>query len=411
MNSCFYVNVLPLTGYFEDGIPLWEKKFCSLIGSVPWQKVVHAKKFMYSNNVLNWDDSAGKEAFHNAKNRFWAEINGFPFDISLPDPDIYIDEINWDPDIDPELIKDLESVYFAPDDGENNGKFGRGNKKSRNLTTVASESCNGNSEIIDNPWERNNYMQGRDTLKDKAQEGNQWGNSNNNSKNTYQDGNPWERSFTQGDEAVKAEVHGWNHWENNNNNSLNLNHDNNPWDHSFNQCNEAAKSNKWGNCGNKSWGWDQGVNHVNQFSNWDNSASSWERSCQGVYPVTDNKVWGDIGNNSGCWNQQKSWKLNSGDNPPEHYFVQNGRPPKDRGWGDCGGNAWGWKQRDNYRSAPKHSEFGRSGRGWGAQNEGCRKREVSHLTSYKSYGYQQDYKQTGQCWRSRNANKRVQFCT
>ncbi|KAJ0039135.1 hypothetical protein Pint_23853 [Pistacia integerrima] len=359
------------SGYFEDGIPLWEKKFCSLIGSVPWQKVVHAKKFMYSNNVLNWDDSAGKEAFHNAKNRFWAEINGFPCDISLPDPDIYVDEINWDPDIDPELIKDLESVYFAPNDGENNGKFGHRNKKSRNLTAVASKSCNGNSEIIDNPWESDNNMQGRDTLKDEAQ-----------------DREP-------GDEAVNAEVHGWNQWENNNNNSLNLNHDNNPWDHSFNQCNGALKSNAWGSCGNKSRGWDQGVNHVKQFSNWDNSASSWEHSCQGVYPVTDNKVWDDIGNNSGCWNQHKSWKLNSGDNPLEHCFIQNGGPPKDRGRGDGGGNAWGWKQQDNYRSAPKHSEFGRSGGGWGVQNKGCRKREGSHLTSYKSYGYQQGYKQTG----------------
>ncbi|KAJ0095688.1 hypothetical protein Patl1_17067 [Pistacia atlantica] len=315
------------SGYFEDGIPLWEKKFCSLIGSVPWQKVVHAKKFMYSNNVLNWDDIAGKEAFHNAKNRFWAEINGFPCDISLPDPDIYIDEINWDPDIDPELIKDLESVYFAPNDGENNGKS-------------------------------DNNMQGRDTLKDEAQDGNQWDNSNNNSKNIYQDGNPWERSFTQGDEAVNAE------------------------------CNEALKSNAWGSCGNKSRGWDQGVNHVKQFSNWDNSASSWEHSCQGVYPVTDNKVWHDIGNNSGMAGLLK---------------IEDGEIVE--------ANAWGWKQQDNYRSAPKHSEFGRSGGGWGVQNKGCRKREGSHLTSYKSYGYQQGYKQTGQCWRKRNANKRVQFCT
>lgn len=381
-----------LTGSIEDGTPLWEKKFCFLIGSVPWQKVVHTKKFMYSNNVLNWDDSAGKEAFNNAKNRFWAEINGFPCNISLPDPDIYIDEINWDPDIDPELIKNLESVFFDPNDEENKRRFEHGNKKSRNLTAVASKSCNGNSEIIDNPWESNNCVQGRDNLKDEAQDRNRWGNSNNN-LNTYQDGNPWERSFTQSDEDVNAEVHGWNQWENKDNNSMNLNCDYNPWELNLNKCNEAVKSNAWG----KSRGWDQWVNHVDQFSNWANNASSWKPS----------EKWGDIGTNSGCWNPQKSWKLNSGDNPSDHYFVQNGEPPKDRGWRTRGGNARSWKQQDKYRSAPKHSEFGRCDWGWGAQNECRQKREGSHLTSYRGYGYQQDYRQTGQCWRSRNANKRV----
>ncbi|KAM1008328.1 hypothetical protein FF1_004756 [Malus domestica] len=65
------------------------------------------------NNIVEWNDSAGEEAFNNAKNRFWAEMNGLipRSDISLPDPDMYIDDIDWRSscnNIDPQLILDLE---------------------------------------------------------------------------------------------------------------------------------------------------------------------------------------------------------------------------------------------------------------------------------------------------------------
>ncbi|OMO86112.1 hypothetical protein COLO4_21307 [Corchorus olitorius] len=72
------------------------------------------------DNVVQWDDSAGEEAFNNAKNRFWAEINGLPCDIRLPDPDSYIDEIDWDSEIDPELLLDLEREPEAPDENDKN---------------------------------------------------------------------------------------------------------------------------------------------------------------------------------------------------------------------------------------------------------------------------------------------------
>ncbi|KAK9289436.1 hypothetical protein L1049_007591 [Liquidambar formosana] len=65
--------------------------------------------------VVKWNDSAGEEAFHNAKNRFWAKINGLPCDLPFPDPDIYIDEIDWNPNIDPELVLDLEREPIDPD--------------------------------------------------------------------------------------------------------------------------------------------------------------------------------------------------------------------------------------------------------------------------------------------------------
>jgi hypothetical protein len=59
-------------------------------------------------NVVNWADSAVKEAFDNAKNRFWAEFNGFPCNIPLPDPNIYIDDVDWNAPVDNELYLDLD---------------------------------------------------------------------------------------------------------------------------------------------------------------------------------------------------------------------------------------------------------------------------------------------------------------
>jgi len=58
-------------------------------------------------NIVDWDDSGAREAFENAKVRYWAEINGLPCDITLPDPDIYIDEVDCYAVIDPELVADL----------------------------------------------------------------------------------------------------------------------------------------------------------------------------------------------------------------------------------------------------------------------------------------------------------------
>lgn len=68
--------------------------------------------YMHSS-VVNWEDSAVKEAFDNAKNRFWAEINGFHCNIPLPDPDMYIDNVDWDASVDPELYLDLDREIEA----------------------------------------------------------------------------------------------------------------------------------------------------------------------------------------------------------------------------------------------------------------------------------------------------------
>ncbi|KAE9612478.1 hypothetical protein Lal_00033341 [Lupinus albus] len=78
--------------------------FCSKVGAVPWRKLVEAKKYLsLHEKVMNWDDSACTEAFDNAKIRFSASIKGIPCAISLPDPDIYIDDIHWNSIVDDEL--------------------------------------------------------------------------------------------------------------------------------------------------------------------------------------------------------------------------------------------------------------------------------------------------------------------
>ncbi|KAF3794724.1 hypothetical protein EJ110_NYTH06781 [Nymphaea thermarum] len=101
----------PPIGSWKPTVPAWEKEFCATVCLIPWWKVCEAKKIMpLYENVVQWNDSAGEEAFSNAKKRFWAKINGLPCDVSLPDPDIYIDEIDWDSidDVDPELLLALE---------------------------------------------------------------------------------------------------------------------------------------------------------------------------------------------------------------------------------------------------------------------------------------------------------------
>ncbi|XP_052173702.1 uncharacterized protein LOC127789013 [Diospyros lotus] len=101
----------------QQSVPSWEKKFCSVVGCIPWRKFLEKKNFTHIYpKVLNWNDSAGEEAFRNAKNRFWADLNGLPCDIPLPDPNMYIDEIDWNSTIDPEQLIDLKHDFVVPVD-------------------------------------------------------------------------------------------------------------------------------------------------------------------------------------------------------------------------------------------------------------------------------------------------------
>ncbi|KAK7244493.1 hypothetical protein RIF29_39316 [Crotalaria pallida] len=115
-SSSSYNRKPPLENWHST-VPSWEKKFCASVGAIPWRKLLESQKYMYLHeNVLKWNDSAGKEAFDNAKRRFWADFNGLPCDISSPDPNIYIDDVDWNSSIDPELLLDLERDATVPND-------------------------------------------------------------------------------------------------------------------------------------------------------------------------------------------------------------------------------------------------------------------------------------------------------
>jgi hypothetical protein len=88
---------------------MWEKNFCIDACAIPWAKLCETKRLMsLYKSVVDWDDSAALEAFNDAKARFCAVYHGQHYDIPLPDPDMFIDIINPDEYVDPELVADLE---------------------------------------------------------------------------------------------------------------------------------------------------------------------------------------------------------------------------------------------------------------------------------------------------------------
>lgn len=124
------------------------------------------KKFVHLyDNVVKWDDSAGEEAFHNAKKRFLAKMHGIPCDMSLPNPDLYIDEVDWDSEVDPELLLDLDREYTIPDASENHETvviFGDVLYRNEAFSTAGwgeteenfRKATNSSSNNLENPWEK-----------------------------------------------------------------------------------------------------------------------------------------------------------------------------------------------------------------------------------------------------------------
>ncbi|CAK7331124.1 unnamed protein product [Dovyalis caffra] len=92
----------------SSSVPRWEKEFCLDVGNL-----LEAKKYISeTNEIMQWDDSEGKECFYNAKNRLWALNYGrAPYcRPSLPNPDKYIDEIDWNSEFDTQLLMELEEA-------------------------------------------------------------------------------------------------------------------------------------------------------------------------------------------------------------------------------------------------------------------------------------------------------------
>ncbi|KMZ69775.1 hypothetical protein ZOSMA_207G00170 [Zostera marina] len=101
----------------RGNVPRWEKDFCFSESKIKWKTICDAKIILpYHKKVAQWDDSACKEAFLNSKHRYWAKINNLPCVIPQPDPDMYLDEVDWDTQIDPDLHIGLDDakIYVEP---------------------------------------------------------------------------------------------------------------------------------------------------------------------------------------------------------------------------------------------------------------------------------------------------------
>ncbi|KAI3819922.1 hypothetical protein L1987_13775 [Smallanthus sonchifolius] len=103
---------------WQQTVPYWEKRFVSSVGSLSWKKFSETKEFTHLyHNILKWDDSAAETAFRTAKDRFFAKFHGLPYDDEPHDPDLYIDKIDWNAQVDYNLMQDLESEPTGLDDG------------------------------------------------------------------------------------------------------------------------------------------------------------------------------------------------------------------------------------------------------------------------------------------------------
>ncbi|KAF8022243.1 hypothetical protein BT93_G2397 [Corymbia citriodora subsp. variegata] len=304
-----------------DNVPSWEKRFCRLVGTIPWGKIVYSKTLLnYHDNIFHWDDSAAEEAFQNAKKRFWAEINGLPCDISLPDPDIFMDEINWNQAIDPELIKDLDKQYFNPDDVEEDKEMGSKKKRIKNQVGLPSDRCDVNPKNSKNPWEINNLHRGED-VKNLAWSTDSWDNEIQESGHLRRDDNPWEQSYCQG--------------------------------------NRVRKEDAWAD-GVKLSGWNQWGGDPNR----QNSGNS-----------ENDEKWAKTALNSSDWNAEESRKCGSNPDDMDYGYIREDRASKDGRWREnVPTTSRGWKHWDQHKGEQKSSR-----RTWVPRDgEGSRKRGSSH---------------------------------
>ncbi|CAN1190497.1 hypothetical protein LINPERHAP2_LOCUS40516 [Linum perenne] len=378
----------------DDGIPGWEKEFCFAVGAVPWHRVVDAKYFSYfQSQVLKWDDSAGKEAFHNAKSRFWALINGLPCDdIPRPDPDACIDEIDWNPYIDPDLILELEEECFAPVVDDSN------NFQSRNLFSDQQEGCSINKGDTANPCGSHILMQQNDM------EGQGWGDpwdgnmkeSNNLNK---ADDNPWEKACPSTGWPVGGdESWGWNP---NSANATQPNGGSNSWEGNR----EAAitpKAHGWENAcpstpvgGDESWGWNPNSANATQPNG---GSNSWEANREAAIPPKADG-WGEYSDNSWGHTRQQPRKWNNGWRPQKEAGFQASQ--RDRGWRNG---------RNDQSSETRSSSYRNANRAWGTGDNNSWRNEGGHQhgTGYTKPGY--EYREGGHHhWRGGRAKKRVSF--
>lgn len=163
---------------------------------------------------MKWNDSASEATFCDAKKRFWAKINDIPTDVPQPDPDMYNEDIDWNPKIDLDLIKDLDLAYFNPDEAGKLEIYNATNKNDGfspgciiglddNKNPNYGWKCSNKSENknISDPWERG-FTQDEKDVKDA------WGGGGEASTS-------WQKDVTWGDGARNNSWH-WNQFNNGN---------------------------------------------------------------------------------------------------------------------------------------------------------------------------------------------------
>ncbi|KAK7243642.1 hypothetical protein RIF29_38448 [Crotalaria pallida] len=347
----FYDINAPFPEFWQDGIPLWEKRYCKLIG-VPWQKIVDSKKLTFCHsNVFSWNDSAAEEAFQNAKKRYWAEINNLPSecDTSPPHPDTYIHQIDWNPYIDPELIKEVDSAYFAVPDEEQENNL----KNKRRKISVDGE----------NPLEHTDTP------------------CSGGLENKIQGGNPG--NYHVGDSAT-------------------VDNTDNPWENSIAHGNEGLTDNAWKDGHTKLWGSNVVCDHKNKCRDWDTGCSPWGDDWLRIPPQKD-KGWGTFRDGSWC-QQQPSNNWGNIDIPSECNYSQHN---KNTGWQSSGANVSGWKQQKN-AGVSSELQFRRNYGGRTASNQSFQRREGPnrHDFGYNGSHFRRDDRQTGHYWRRETSKKR-----
>lgn len=190
--------------------------------------------------MLKWNDSAGESSFVEAKNRFWARINNIPTDVPQPDPNMYNEEIDWNPTLDLDLVKELDLAYFNPDEAEK-------------------------LEIYNSTNKKDGFTPGC-ILGLKDNENNTWGCLNKSENKNISD--PWERGITQDDREIKDT------WEAGGNSTWNKNV---TWGNDAR--NTGNNETTWGIGATNSWHYNQyRVQRVdmNSNNNWAREETGWQ---------------------------------------------------------------------------------------------------------------------------------------
>ncbi|KAG2329218.1 hypothetical protein Bca52824_000398 [Brassica carinata] len=369
------------SGYGEDdGIPAWEKRFCEVIGSVPWPKVVEATNFKswYTGNVITWDDSACQETFHNEKKRYWSRVNGFHCDISLPDPDLYVSEVDWDAAVDPELISNLERAYFAPPDDDVKSGLKRG-RRDRSWSGCSNLVPIEETRMLKIPWEGSEEVNGwnvaessRDHPNDRTwaweakpsfgnEKGNdavsgdclttegwkevEWETEDRGNDRWGQGNDGWEQSKkAKGSESVRAKE----------DEMLD-----NPWEAKVSCRKETAEDTTWGGWSGKGWDDDRG---------W--GSDGWEKR--------------DSGNQVMEMKELRSTRCSQDYREPRSYNPwKAGFVPDNKTRREYGANAGGWQTHRANETNRREWDVKRSSDGWGRRDRG-RDESCGYNTNYRN---------------------------